>query len=129
MGLAEHHDGVQGPVQLPVPTTIEAMTDDLARGGLDRGRAGQHGKGGLGSESARLGPADQQLGGVDRADAGLGQQSRGHGHDELAQFGLELVGVLTGGQDPLGGHAEREGCAKSDVACELPVRADRGSVG
>jgi hypothetical protein len=22
-----------------------------------------------------------------------------------------------------------EGCAKSDVACELPVRADRGSVG
>ena len=36
MGLAEHHDGVQGPVQLPVPTTIEAMTDDLARGGLDR---------------------------------------------------------------------------------------------
>jgi hypothetical protein len=50
-----------------------------------------------------MGPADQQLGGADRADPGLGQQGRGHDHDELAEFGLKLVGVLAGGQDQLGG--------------------------
>ena len=73
----------------------------------DRGRPGQHGKGGLRTEPARMGPADQQLGGGDGADAGLGQQGRGHGHDELAQFGLELVGVMSGGQGPLGGQGQR----------------------
>src|SRR5215216_2121326 len=67
----------------------------------------QHGEGGLRAESARMGPADQELGGVDGADAGLGQQGRGHNHDELAQFGLQLVGVLTGSEDPLGGQAQR----------------------
>jgi hypothetical protein len=30
MDLAQHHDGGQGPVQLPVPATVEAMADDLA---------------------------------------------------------------------------------------------------
>jgi hypothetical protein len=72
MGLAEHHDGVQGPIQLPVPATIQAMADHLARGRLDRGRPGEHGEGGLGAEAARMGPADQHLGGVDGADPGLG---------------------------------------------------------
>jgi hypothetical protein len=38
MDLTQHHDGVQGPMQLPIPTPVEAMTDDLARGRLDRGR-------------------------------------------------------------------------------------------
>ena len=28
--LAEHHDGGQGPVQLPVPAPVAAMADDLA---------------------------------------------------------------------------------------------------
>jgi hypothetical protein len=54
-------------------------------------------------DAARMGPADQQLGGADGADPGLGQQGRGHDHDELAEFGLKLVGVLAGGQDQLGG--------------------------
>jgi hypothetical protein len=83
MDLAQHHDGVQGPIQLPVPATIQAMADQLARGRLDRGRPSQHGKGGLGAESARMGPADQQLGGVDGPDPGLGKQGRGHHRDEL----------------------------------------------
>src|SRR5829696_5477373 len=38
MDLAEHHDVVQGPVQLPVSAPVEAMADDLARGRRDRGR-------------------------------------------------------------------------------------------
>ena len=54
-----------------------------------------------------MGPADQQLGGGDGADPGLGEQGRRHDGDELAQFGLEPVGVLTGGQDPLGGQGQR----------------------
>ena len=57
MDLAQHHDGVQGPIQLPVPAPIQPMTDDLAGGRLDRGRPSQHGEGGLGAESARMGPA------------------------------------------------------------------------
>jgi hypothetical protein len=84
MDLAEHHDGVQGSVQLPVPATVAAMADHLTRRGRHRGRPSQHGEGGLGAESARMGPADQQLGGVDGADPGLGEQGRGHDHDELA---------------------------------------------
>jgi hypothetical protein len=56
MGLTEHHDGVQGPIQLPVPATVKPMADDLAGGRLDRGRTSQH------------------------------------------------LGVMTCGQDPLGGH-------------------------
>jgi hypothetical protein len=52
MDLAEQHDGGQGPMQLPIPATIQAMADDLARGRRDRGRPGQHGKGGLRVETA-----------------------------------------------------------------------------
>ena len=54
-----------------------------------------------------MGPADQQLGGADRSDPGLGEQRRRHHHDELAQFPHEPVGVMTGGQDPLGGQGQR----------------------
>jgi hypothetical protein len=96
----------KAPIQLPIPAPVAAMTDDLARGGLDRGRPSQHGEGGLGAESARMGPADQQLSGGDGADPGLGHQHRGHGRDELAQLGLQLLGVSSGGQDPLGGQAK-----------------------
>jgi hypothetical protein len=48
---------VQSPIQLPIPATIQAMADDLARGCRHRGRASQHGKGGLRAESARMGPS------------------------------------------------------------------------
>jgi hypothetical protein len=40
MDLAQHHDRMQGPVQLPIPTTVAAMADDLTRGRLHRGRPG-----------------------------------------------------------------------------------------
>jgi hypothetical protein len=32
-GLADHDDGVQDPVQLPVPASVEAVADQLAGGG------------------------------------------------------------------------------------------------
>jgi hypothetical protein len=32
MDLAEQHDGGQGPMQLPVPATIQAMADDASTG-------------------------------------------------------------------------------------------------
>jgi hypothetical protein len=84
MDLTQHHDGVQGSIQLPIPTPVEAMADDLTRGRLHRGRPRQHGEGGLGAEPARMGPADQQLGRTDGSDPGLGEEGRGHGHDQLA---------------------------------------------
>src|SRR5918992_5330874 len=58
MDLADHHDGGQGPMQLPVPAPVAAMADDLTRGRRDRGRPSQHGNGGLRTESARIRPAD-----------------------------------------------------------------------
>jgi hypothetical protein len=91
MDLAQHHDGGQGPMQLPIPTPVAAIADDLARGRRDRGRPGQHGEGGLGTEPARMGPADQELGGGDGADPGLGHQHRGHGGDELAYVSFGKV--------------------------------------
>jgi hypothetical protein len=107
MGLAQHHDGVQGPIQLPVPAPVEAMADHLTGGRRHRGRPSQHGEGGLRTEPARMGPADQQLGSVDGPDAGLGQQGRGHGRDQLAQLRLQLLSVMSGGQGPLGGQGQR----------------------
>jgi hypothetical protein len=38
----------------PVPTTIQAMADDLAGGRLHLGRPSQHGHGGRGAEPARI---------------------------------------------------------------------------
>jgi hypothetical protein len=54
-----------------------------------------------------MGPADQQLGGADGSDPGLGQQGRRHGHDELAQLQLQLLGLTPCDEDPLGGHGQR----------------------
>jgi hypothetical protein len=53
--LAQHHDGVQGPIQLPIPAPIQAMAVDLAGGCLDRGAPGQQGEGGLRGEPAGMG--------------------------------------------------------------------------
>src|SRR6266540_4228229 len=52
--LADHDDGVQRAVELAIPTTVEAVTHDLARGGLDRGGAGQHRKRSLGADPTRV---------------------------------------------------------------------------
>jgi hypothetical protein len=38
---------------------------------------------------------------------GFGESGRGQDGEELAQFGLQLVGVLAGGQDPLSGPSKR----------------------
>jgi hypothetical protein len=37
---------------------------------------------------------------------GWAEQGRGHGHDELAQLRLQLLGVSSGGQGPLGGQGQ-----------------------
>jgi hypothetical protein len=52
-------------------------------------------------------PADQHLGGGDRANAGLGQQRRCHHAGQRAQLLAELGGLLVGGQGPLGGGPQR----------------------
>jgi hypothetical protein len=106
MDLAEHHDGVQGPIQLPVPTTVKPMADHLTRGRLDRGCPSQHGRGGLRPESPRMGPADQQLGGVDGSDPRLGQQDRAMAVTSWRSSAWSCRAVLSGGQDPLGGHGQ-----------------------
>jgi hypothetical protein len=67
--LAEPSQGdhVQGPVELAISTTVETVAADPPRGGLQRRHPGQYGEGGLATHPPRMGPADQQLGGVPRS--------------------------------------------------------------
>ena len=45
------HDGVQCPVELPVATAFEAVTDDLAAAGGDRGDARERGARGFSAQA------------------------------------------------------------------------------
>ena len=65
-------DGVQGPVEVAVAAAVEAMSGSLAAAGFKRGDAGESGACGFVTDPAAVGPADEQLGGGDGADAGLG---------------------------------------------------------
>jgi len=46
-----------------------------------------------------MGPADQDLCGADRSDAGLGEQLRLHHRDEWFDVVFDVVGFLTERQD------------------------------
>ena len=59
-----------------VASAVESVAGALAAAGLERSDAGEGGEGGLAADPAEVGPADQQLGGDDGADAGLGEQRR-----------------------------------------------------
>lgn len=50
-------------------------------------------------EPAWMGPADQDLCGADRSDAGLGEQLRLHHRDEWFDVVFDVVGFLTERQD------------------------------
>src|SRR3954453_19167613 len=67
-------DGVQRAVELAVAGAVEAIADRLARGGGDWCRAGEHRKGAVVAQAPVVRPGAVELGGADRADAGLGQQ-------------------------------------------------------
>jgi hypothetical protein len=75
---------MQRPIELAVPTTVQPVADHPPGGRLDRRHPGQHGEGGLGTQPARMRPADQHLRGGDRPDPWLGQQHRRDGLDESA---------------------------------------------
>jgi hypothetical protein len=81
-------DGVQG--------SVEAVPDPLPAAGFQRGGAGERGEGGLVADPAAVGPADEQLGGGDRADAGFGEQRRPGRmlFDQGEQFRVELGGLV-----------------------------------
>ena len=69
-------DRVQGAVEVSVAGAAESVAGALAAAGLERSDAGQGGECGFAADPAAVGPADQQLGGDDGADAGLGEQRR-----------------------------------------------------
>ena len=65
---------MEGAVELAVAAAAEPVPDRLAAGGGDRCDAGEPCEGGFGADAAVVRPADDQLGGDDRADAGLVEQ-------------------------------------------------------
>jgi hypothetical protein len=78
-GLLVVHPSAEGPVELTVPGTVEAVTADPPRGGHQRRDPSQHGEGGLAAHPARMGPPDQQLGGGQSVNSQLAEQERGRG--------------------------------------------------
>ena len=108
-------DRVQGAVEVSVAGTAESVSGALAAAGLERGDAGQGGECGFVADPAAVGPADQELGGDDGADAGFGEQRRSGRvlRDEDQQLGVELGGL--GDQEP-------------DTGGDRAQRRDRDSV-
>ena len=93
-------DGVQGAVEVAVAAAVESVTGALAAAGFERRDAGQGGECGFVADPSAVGPADQQLGGDDRSDAGFGEQRR-PGRvllDQVEQLGIELGDL--GGEEP-----------------------------
>src|SRR4051812_34224625 len=84
---AGERDGMQRAVELAVAGAVESVADRLARGGGDGCRAGEHGKRAVVAQPAVVRPGAVELGGADRADAGLGQQLGNGALDDL----LDLV--------------------------------------
>src|SRR5437667_8202169 len=48
---ADHHDGVEGTVELAVTGAVQAVTHDCSRGRLDRCHTGEFGEGRFGTHS------------------------------------------------------------------------------
>jgi hypothetical protein len=67
-------DDVQGPVELTVPESAEAVLVGETRTRGDRGDAGEFGERGLVATPAGMRPRAQHVGGHDRADTELGEQ-------------------------------------------------------
>ena len=101
---------MEGAVELAVAAAAEAVPGGLAAGGGDGCDAGEAGEAGFGAEPAAVRPGDDQLGGDDRADAGLVEQRRcecAHVGEDLA---FELVGFDGCCLDAAGEAAKHEPC-------------------
>ena len=68
-------DCVEGSVELAVAAAAEPVPCCLAARGWEWCDAGEPGEAGLGVDAVVVGPGDDQLGGDDRADAGLSSSS------------------------------------------------------
>ena len=135
---AGQHDGVQCPIELAIPASIEAVAGGQPGGRGDRSGSREHGEGDFGPKPARMRPADQHLSGTDWTDARQGEQLRCHGGDELVDFGLQLVGFSAQSHDALRGAPEHarggavleiaggsgaQGSAVGDLASLVMVRS------
>jgi hypothetical protein len=106
-------DGVQSAVELTVAAAAEAVPDRLAARGRQRGDAGEASEGGLGADAIAVRPADDQLGGDDRADTGLVEQFGYECANVADDLALEFVRFFGRGFDASSERAKRElvGCA------------------
>lgn len=138
VGHSREDCDVQGPVQSPVATTIEAVADGVARRRRDGVHPGQGGEGGLGADPPVMGPCGEADGGGHWPDAGLLEQRSGlAGLDEFSHAGA-VGGDLLVELDHALGQTDRlgpGGCgAQVFVAGPPPgyrgdLRAGQGSAG
>jgi len=61
---------VESTIEVPVAGAAQSVSGPLAAAGLERGDTSQRGECGFAADAAAVGPADQELGGDDGADAG-----------------------------------------------------------
>jgi hypothetical protein len=69
------------------------MPDDRSRRRLDGRDTAELGEGGLGSDTALMGPGGDELTGHDRADSQLVEQVGGEPTDQAVELDLELGGL------------------------------------
>src|SRR5665648_844931 len=81
---ADEHDGVQGTVQAPVSSSVEAVAHRVARGSGDRAGTGQGRERGFGVDATGVGEGQQRDGRGDGSHPRQFQDAGGHlGHDCL----------------------------------------------
>ena len=94
--------------ELAVSAAAEPVSCCLAAGGWEWCDAGEPGEACFRVDAAVVRPGDDQLGGDDRADAGLVEQLGGDGSDVAEDLALERLGFAGRGLDPLGERAQDE---------------------
>lgn len=87
---ADHHDGVQGAVELAVTETAQPVTSHGSRRCFDGRDAGELREHCFGANSARMGPRDDESPRDDWADADFVEQDRRDPSNEHVDLGLEL---------------------------------------
>jgi hypothetical protein len=114
------HDVVQRPVELPVAAAVQPVSHRPAAAGRQRAGPGQGGERRVVAAPPGVGVRDDGLGGADRADAELVDQSRREGGDQLGE--LLLVRGQRAGRLP-DRHSQAARLAASDLLLLGVVRA------
>jgi hypothetical protein len=113
-------DDVQRPVELTVTAAVEPVASLLATQGIDRAGAGERGEGCLAPDPDRVAARDEELGGADRSDPTLFEQSGCYRGEERSECTLGVGGLSRESLDAFAEpteHAVHHLGARSQASC------------